>query len=61
MEQTTRNEIWTQTVDSGLSQSEAFLPLSPDCSDVARECDVMLPIKGEHVHVLKALRSDPWL
>ena len=48
-------------MDSGLSQSEAFPPLSPDCSDVARECDVMLPIKGERVHTLKALRSDVWL
>ena len=33
-------------MDSGLSQSEAFPPLSPDRSDVARERDVMLPIKG---------------
>ena len=51
----------TQAVDCGLSQSEAFLPLSPECSDVARECDVMLPIKGELVRTLEALRSDIWL
>ena len=57
----TRDENWTQAMDSGLSQSEAFPPLSPDCSDVACEHDVMLPIKGERVHVLGALRSDPWL
>ena len=48
-------------MDSSLSQSEAFPPLSPDHSDVACECDVMLPIKGECVHMLKALRSDIWL
>ena len=48
-------------MDSGLSQSEAFPPLSPDHSDVARECDVMLPIKGECMHALEALRSDIWL
>ena len=47
-------------MDSGLSQSEAFLPLSPDCSDIARECDVMLPIKGKRVQTLEALRSDLW-
>ena len=51
----------TQATDSGLSQSEAFLPLSPDHSDVARERDVMLPIKGKRVHALEALRSDIWL
>ena len=48
-------------MDSGLSQSEAFLPLSPDHSDIAHECDVMLPIKGKCVHVLGALRSNLWL
>ena len=57
----TRDEIWTQAVDSGLSQSEAFLPLSLDHSDIAHEHDVMLPIKGERVHTLEALRSDLWL
>ena len=41
-----------------LSQSEeAFLPVSPGCSDVAHEHDVTLPIKGEHVHPLEALDS----
>ena len=57
----TWDENWTQATDSSLTQSEAFPPLSPDHSDVARECDIMLPIKGEHVHALKALRSDIWL
>ena len=56
----TRDKNRTQATDSGLSQSEAFLPLSPDHSDVAREHD-MLPIKGERVHALGALRSDLWL
>ena len=40
-----------------LSQLEAFLPLSPGCSDVARERDVILPIKGECMHALEALGS----
>ena len=57
----TRDENWTQAMDSGLSQSEAFPPLSPDHSDVARERDVMLPIKGKCMHALKALYSDIWL
>ena len=57
----TWDENQTQAMDSGLSQSEAFPPLSPDCSDVSHERDVMLPIKGECVHALGALRSDPWL
>ena len=48
-------------MDSGLSQSEAFLPLSLDCSDIVRECDIMLPIKGKHVQTLEALCSDLWL
>ena len=39
----------------GLSQSEAFPPLSPGRSDVACEHDVMLPIKGKCVRVLEAL------
>ena len=60
MERTTRDENWTQAVDSGLSQSEAFPPLSLDHSDVVREHDVMLPIKGEHMQTLEALRSDLW-
>ena len=51
----------TQAVDSGLSQSEAFPPLSLDRSDVARERDVTLPIKGKRVQTLGALRSDLWL
>ena len=51
----------TQAMDSGLSQSEAFLPLSPDRSDVAREHDVTLPIKGKRVQTLGALRSNLWL
>ena len=45
-------------MDSGFSQSEAFLPLSPD---VVREHDVMLPIKRKHVQTLGALRSNLWL
>ena len=45
-------------MDSGLCQSETFPPLGSDHSDIAREHDVMLPIKGERVRVLKALRSD---
>ena len=40
-----------------LSQSEAFLPLSLGRSDVAREHDVTLHIKGECVHTLEALGS----
>ena len=51
----------TQAVDSGLSQSAAFPPLSPDCSDVERERDVTLLIKGKHVRMLGALRFDLWL
>ena len=61
MEQTTWDENQTQAADSGLSQPEAFLPLSLDRSDVARERDIMLPIKKEHVQMLEALRSDLWL
>ena len=60
-EGTTRDENRTQATDSGLSQSEAFSPLGPDHSDVACECDVMLPIKGKRVHALEALHSDLWL
>ena len=48
-------------MDFGLSQSEAFLPLSLERSDVARERDVILPIKGKCVHALEALHSDIWL
>ena len=40
-----------------LSQSEAFLPLSPGRSDIAHERDVTLHIKGECVHMLRALGS----
>ena len=54
-------EIRTQAMDSGLSQSEAFPPLSPDHSDIACEHDVMLPIKGKRVRMLRALHSDLWL
>ena len=61
MERFTRDEIWTQAVDSGLSQSEAFLPLSLDHSDIVREPDVMFPIKGKHVRMLEALLSNLWL
>ena len=60
-EQMVWDKIRTQAVDSGLSQSEAFPPLSPDRSDIACECDVMLPIKGECMHALEALCSDIWL
>ena len=35
--------------------------IEPECSDIARERDVILPIKGKCVHALKALRSDIWL
>ena len=38
-----------------LSQSEAFLPLSPGHSDVDRECDITLHIKGECMRTLEAL------
>ena len=44
-----------------LSQSEAFLPLSPGCSDVAHEHDVILPIKGKCVCALEALLLGTWL
>ena len=57
----TWDENRIQATDSGLSQSEAFLPVSPDHSDVALERDVMLPIKGECVRVFMALCSDIWL
>ena len=50
-----------QNLDSGLSQSEAFPPLSPDRSDIAREHDATLPIKGKRMRMLEALRSDLWL
>ena len=40
-----------------LSQSEAFLPLSPGHSDVAHERDITLHIKGECVRTLEALGS----
>ena len=39
------------------SQSEAFPPLSPGCSDIARERDVTLHIKGECMRTLEALGS----
>ena len=61
MERTTWDENQTQATDSGLSQSEAFPPVSPDHSDVAGEHDIMLPIKGECMHALEALRFDIWL
>ena len=61
MEWSTRDKIQTQAMDSGLSQSEAFLPLSLDHSDIAHEHDVMLPIKGECMRMLEALRFDLWL
>ena len=55
------NEIWTQAVDFSLSQSEAFPPLSLEHSDIAREHDIILPIKGKYVRMLEALHSDIWL
>ena len=61
MERTTWDENRTQAADSGLSQLKAFPPLSPDRSDIVHERDVMLPIKGERMHALEALRSDLWL
>ena len=61
MERSTRDEIRTKAADSGLSQSEAFLPLSPEHSDIARERDITLPIKGKHVRMFRALRSELWL
>ena len=50
-------QIWDSRCWVCLSQSEAFLPLSLGRSDVARECDITLHIKGECMHVLKALGS----
>ena len=44
----------------GLSQSEAFPPLSLVRSDVARERDIMLPIKGKCMRVLEALLFGTW-
>ena len=44
-----------------LSQSQFFPPLSPEHSDVAYECDVILPIKGKCMRALEALHSDIWL
>ena len=61
MERMVWDEIWTQATDFGLSQSEAFLPLSPEHSDIAHEHDIILPIKGKCMRVLGALRSDIWL
>ena len=61
MERTVWDEIWTQAMDFGLSQSEAFPPLSPERSDVAHEHDVILPIKGKCMRTLGALRSNIWL
>ena len=51
----------TQAMDSGLSQSEAFPPLSSDHSDIVHEHDIMLAIKGKCVRMLEALCSDLWL
>ena len=61
MDRTTQDENRTQAMDSGLSQSEAFPPLSPEHSDIAHEHDITLLIKGECVHALGALGSDLWL
>ena len=44
-------------MQQSLSQSEAFPPLSPGCSDIAREHDITLHIKGECVRMLEALGS----
>ena len=48
---------WDSSHRFSLSQSEAFLPLSLRHSDIACEHDVIIPTKGECVHVLKALGS----
>ena len=48
---------WDPSHGVCLSQSEAFPSLSPGCSDVAHEHDVILPIKGECMHALEALGS----
>ena len=64
----TWDKNWTHATDSGLSQSEAFLPLSPDRSDVAHERDIMLPIKGKRAfargtlfrHLALGTWSLPW-
>ena len=40
---------------------EVFLPLSLGRSNIACECDVMLPIKGKCLHVLEALLFGTWL
>ena len=55
------DEIQTQAMDFGLSQPEAFPPLSPEHSDIAHERDDILPIKGKCVRMLGALHSDIWL
>ena len=55
------DKIWTQATDSGLSQSEAFLPLSLDHSDVACERDITLPIKRKCMRTFGALCSNLWL
>ena len=60
-ERSTRDKIRTQAVDSGLDQSEAFPPLSPEHSDVEHERDVMLPIKGKRMRTFESLCSDLWL
>ena len=44
-----------------LSQSEPFPPLSLGHSDIAREHDIILPIKGKCMCMLEALLSGTWL
>ena len=61
MERMVWEEIWTPATYFSLSQSEAFPPLSLECSDIAHEHDVILPIKGKCMCALEALRSDIWL
>ena len=48
---------WDSSRGFGLSQSEAFPPLSLGHSDIAHDRDVILPIKGGCVHTLEVLGS----
>ena len=53
MEQTVWDEILTQAMDSASANQRH--------SDIAREHDVILPIKGKCVCALEALHSGIWL
>ena len=58
-ERTVWDQIRAQATDSA-SANQAFLLLSPERSDIAREHHVILPIKRECVCVLEALLSGAW-